>query len=67
MPEKKANNIIKLTPEAKARLAGQERDLKWARDSIEVLKRLGMDVTPLEEKLTWAEDVRKTLIVEFGD
>ena len=67
MAEKRANNIIRLSPEAKTRLAGQKRDIEGARAALETLKKLGMDVTPIEEKLAWAEDVRKTLLTEFGE
>ena len=67
MAEKKPNPIVRLTPEAKTRLANLERDIDGAEKAVEVLKSLGMDVTPIEEKLAWAKDVRKTLLTEFTD
>jgi uncharacterized membrane protein (DUF2068 family) len=41
--------------------------IKNAKRELEVLKKLGMNVQMLEDKLTWAEEVQSTLLEEFGE
>jgi hypothetical protein len=41
--------------------------LKNAKHELGVLKKLGMNVQMLEDKLTWAEEVQSTLLEEFGE
>lgn len=65
--ERRANKIIRLSPEAKRRLTDLDADIEAADKAVEVLKSLGMDVTPIEEKIAWSKDVRKTLLTEFTD
>lgn len=59
-------DLMKLPPEVRSNLEGMEKELKAAKKSVGVLKKLGMDVKVLEDKLKWAEEVRSTLISEFG-
>lgn len=59
-------NLMKLPPEVRSNLERMDEDIKSARNSISVLKKLGMDVRVLDDKLKWAENIRKTLISEFG-
>ena len=65
MAERAAPPPVKLTLEMKTRLAGMEKEVEGAKKAIETLKKLGMDTRALEEKLTWAEEVRKALLTEF--
>ncbi|GAI60921.1 unnamed protein product [marine sediment metagenome] len=59
-------DLMKLPPDVRANLEKMDTDIKSARNSITVLKKLGMDVRVLDDKLKWAENIRKTLISEFG-
>ena len=67
MVEKLTPSIAKLSPEMKARLTNMESEIKGAEKAIEVIKGLGLDVGPLEEKISWAKDVRKALLTEFTE
>lgn len=66
MVEKKVDTIIKLPDGMANDLKKLEGDLEKADHAIEVLKKLGMETGPLEEKLSWSKNVRKTLLDEFG-
>jgi len=66
MPEKEPPPLVKLPAEIKTQLEGLEATVKRARRDIETMRKLGMDVKPLEDKLEWAESARKTLLSEFG-
>lgn len=59
-------DLMKLPPEVRSNLERMDTDIKSARNSMATLKKLGMDVRVLEDKLKWAENIRKTLISEFG-
>jgi hypothetical protein len=59
-------NVMTLPADVRKRLTEQAPDLERARNAVNTLKKLGMDTTSLEEKLTWAEETRKTLLSEFG-
>ena len=67
MAEKLVPSIAKLSPEMKARLTKMEGEIEGAEKAIGVIKSLGLDVTPLEEKISWARDVRKALLTEFSE
>lgn len=58
--------IIALTGAQKTALTVLDSDIARARQALETLKGLGMDVKEIEEKLTWAENVRATLLKEFS-
>jgi len=58
--------LFKLPPEMTSRLTGLQSDIDKSRKAIAVMKELGMDTRELEDKLTWAETVRKTLLREFA-
>jgi len=64
--ERKTPEPLKLSPEMKARLGLMQEDINKARHAIEVLKSLGMETAAIEEKLEWSDQVRKTLLTEFG-
>lgn len=65
MANEKAN-VMTLPADVRTRLEASAPDLEKARNAINTIKKLGIDTTDLEEKLTWAENVRKTLLSEFG-
>lgn len=62
---KKADPLI-MPGETKARLENLQGDIDRARRGVEVLKSLGMDTKAIEERLDWSENVKKTLLKEFG-
>lgn len=66
MAEEKVAPVVKLPPEVKARLSTMERDINGARRGIAALKDMGMETRALEDRLEWAEGVRKTLLKEFA-
>jgi len=65
MPEKKEREVLKIPPEMRARMENMRADIKKARYGIKVMKNMGMDVTDIESKLEWAENVRSTMLEEF--
>lgn len=65
MPEKKEREVLKIPPEMRARMENMRADIKKARHGIKVMKNMGMDVTDIESKLEWAENVRSTMLEEF--
>lgn len=66
MAKNEVVDLMKLTPEVRSNLERMDTDIKSAQKSIKVLKGLGMDIRVLEDKLKWAENIRKTLLSEFG-
>ena len=66
MPDERKVSALTLPVETVAGLTTMEEDIKVARHELDVLKKLGLDVTMLEEKLDWSEKVRTTLLTEFG-
>lgn len=66
MVEDKGPPIVKLPAEVKAKLGTMERDISGARRGIAALKEMGMETRALEDRLEWAEGVRKTLLKEFS-
>jgi len=66
MPEKTIQPVIKLSPKQVENLHMSKKDIDRAKHELGVMKKLGMDVKMLEEKLTWAEEVSTTLLKEFG-
>ena len=65
MAERMAPPPVKLTPEMRTRLAAMDKEIEGAKRVIGTLKKLGMDTRALEEKITWAEEVRTALLTEF--
>ena len=65
MALEKVNGVLKLTPETRERLEGQAPGFKEIQRTLKVLKGLGLDVSALESKLDWGENVRTTLLKEF--
>lgn len=66
MAEEKDVPVLKLPPEVKARLGNMEKDISGARKGIAALKHMGMETRALEDRLEWAEGVRRTLLKEFS-
>ena len=65
MAEPIAPKITKLPPERRQQLVDSRKQMEDAQHSIDVLKKIGMDVTPLQEKLDWAKDTADILLAEF--
>jgi hypothetical protein len=67
MPEKKPERVVFTLPaETRARLTALDSDLIKTRAALETMKKMGMDVSSMEEKIKWAEDARKLMLEEFG-
>lgn len=66
MAEVPRRRLVELSPEMKKRLGDMETDIEEVKREIAVLKKMGMDVSMLEERLNWSENVRTTLLTEFG-
>lgn len=58
--------VIRMDDATKARLVKMDKEIGAARKAIAALKKIGMDVSTLEDKLEWAEEARKILMEEFG-
>ena len=66
MANNKPKSLIKLPPETTQQLIAMEDTMARAKHDLETMKTLGIDTKELEEKLTWAEMARKTLLSEFS-
>jgi len=58
--------ILRLPEDTKRRLVDLEGTIKRTEEALATMKKLGMDVSVLEERLEWAKTVRETLLKEFG-
>ncbi len=67
MAETKLPAKITLPPEMLQRLKDMDSSIAESERGIAVMKRLGTDVSKLEEQVNWAKEVRKTLLENFGD
>jgi len=65
MPEKATMPPMKLSPKQIEELKGAKKMMEDARKELNVLKKLGMGVGELEDKLNWADEVQRTLLEEF--
>jgi len=65
MVEEKTPPIVKLPDDMKVRLGKMKDEISGARRGIAALKNMGMETRALEDRLEWAEGVRKTLLSEF--
>lgn len=66
MAEPKIPKEFQMPPEMRKQLGDLKAQIDGARLSIEALKKIGMDVSMIEDKLTWAEETRKTLLSTFA-
>ena len=66
MGDVSSGDLYKLPPETRAELESLVNDIDKAKHAIETLRKLGINTTDLEAKLTWAENVRETLLKEFS-
>ena len=66
MVEKKVETVVKLPPDMATKLKDMTVELEKAEHSIKILKDLGMETGPLEEKVEWSKHVRQTLLDEFA-
>lgn len=66
MVEKHKTQTLKLPAEIRTSMLASEERIEKAKHALGVMKKLGMDVSGLEGKLAWAEEVRSTMLKEFG-
>lgn len=66
MAEEREAPVVKLPAEVKVKLDKMSTEISGARRGIAALKHMGMETRALEDKLEWAEEVRKTLLKEFS-
>jgi len=66
MATPKPKDAFKLPPEAKAKIMGMLPDIEKAKHGLDTMKKLGMDVKVVEDKLNWAIETRDILLKEFG-
>ena len=67
MADTKKKRIIDLPAATIARLKTGGEELEMAQRQVDLLKKIGMDTTALQEKLDWSKMVRKELLEEFVD
>lgn len=65
MAETPDRDRLKLPAAVVKDLRRKEVDIVQVRRELQHLKKLGLETKMLEEKLDWAEEVRKTLLKEF--
>lgn len=66
MAEPKFVPSVKLSPQQVIELEGSKVTIQNARRELEILKKLGMDVKMIEDKLEWADEVQNVLLKEFS-
>jgi len=62
--EKVLKKIVKLNPEAKARLIKMQKDIPGLEHQVDRLSKL-MDVSSLREKIQWGKEAVKILMEDF--
>lgn len=63
---KENKNQLTLPIEIRKQLEVMDTDITQARNAIETLRKVGVDVSSISDKLEWAEKVRETLLSEFA-
>lgn len=66
MAERVIPPLFQMPEVMKKQLTDLQTQITSARTSIEALRKIGMDVSMIEEKLEWAEETRKTLLTTFA-
>jgi hypothetical protein len=66
MAERIIPPLFQMPDAMKKQLTDLQTQISSARTSIEALRKIGMDVSMIEEKLVWAEETRKTLLTTFA-
>ena len=54
--------LAALTDEARANLEKVKTEIEASKQALAALKELGVDVSRLEERITWAEKARETIL-----
>lgn len=65
MVEPERQRVVRLPLERRVELVASRERMAEAQHSIDVLKKVGLDVTPLQEKLDWAVNMADTILEEF--
>ena len=58
-------NRFKLPDEVRRSMEKEAPEIAKADQALDVMRKLGMDVSELEDKLNWAKNIRKTMLEEF--
>jgi hypothetical protein len=66
MAKDNVNQGIKLPLEMKAQLERLDADIRGAENGLNALRKLGMDVGLLQDRLNFAKEARKVLLDEFS-
>jgi len=65
MAKERTPDLMALPPDVRRNLENLQGEVNKAKSSIKTLKKMGMDVSGIEDKLKWAEEIRQTLLTEF--
>lgn len=65
MAKTDTQNLMKLPADIREKLEKLTPDIAEAESAVNALKKLGVDVRQIEDKLNWAIEVRETLLKEF--
>jgi len=65
-PRANQRQRIVLPAEHVRTLTTMAEDIAAAREELDTLEKIGMDVRDVREKLEWAESARTTLLKQFG-
>jgi len=65
MANANTENLMVLPADIREKLEKLNPDIAEAKNAVKTLKKLGVDVRSLEDKLKWANNVRETLLKEF--
>lgn len=65
MPAKNTAPAVKLPDDVKKQLQSLDTSIEAAETGVKTLQKLGMDVSSITDKLTWAKSVRTTLLEDF--
>jgi len=65
MVKKDIKPLVELSLDDKKRLLDLDKDIERGDKAIAALKELGINVTEIEGKLTWAKKAREVLLKDF--
>jgi len=62
MAKKETDPLATLTEEARARLDAMKEDLDKSEETLKDLEELGLDVSRLKERVSWAKRAREIIL-----
>ena len=66
MADSTPSSKIVLPAEITDRLKNMEDQISQAEQGTAAMKKLGLDTSDIDDKITWAKEVRETLLREFS-